>query len=313
MRGYKYLFGPVRSRRFGMSLGVDLVNAKTCSMDCVFCQLGRTGRHTTARKAHVPADRVIRELADWYRKGGKADYVTLSGSGEPTLNTGFGKVIRYAASRGRIPVLLLTNGSTLWLPAVRKAAAAADAVKISLCAWDGASFRRINRPARGLSFKRFVGGEKTFAREYGGRLIVEVFVVPGMNSSPAQMRKIAAIAASLQPDEIHLNTAVRPAAQLGVRALSARRMRELARLFTPRAKVAEEGEGRAASSAAGVDKSAVLALVGRHPCTPGQIAATLGMSTGQARKILDMLESGGSVARAEGARGDFYRAAREKS
>ena len=153
MGDYKYLFGPVPSRRLGRSLGVDLTPHKTCSLDCVFCQLGRTTEKTIARQEYVPTDKVLAELAEWLDRDGQADYITLSGSGEPTLHSGFGKVLEFIRSKSVIPAVLLTNGTMLQLPEVREAAACANVVKISLSAWNQASYEWVNRPHNQLRFE----------------------------------------------------------------------------------------------------------------------------------------------------------------
>ena len=137
---YKYLFGPVPSRRFGRSLGVDLTPYKTCSQDCVYCQLGRTTRKTVLRKEYAPLHAVLEEISDWLSADGEADYITLSRSGEPTLHVLFGDVIEFIRLNSRIPSVLLTNGSLFHLPEVRHAASCADIVKISLSAWDQPSY-----------------------------------------------------------------------------------------------------------------------------------------------------------------------------
>ena len=149
---HKHLFGPVPSRRLGRSLGVDLTPFKTCSFDCIFCQLGRTTRKTLTRKEYVPIDEVTAELGEWLQTGESADYITLSGSGEPTLNSEFGRVIDFARNATSIPVALLTNGSLLSDPEVRAQAAQANVVKISFSAWDPFSLDHINRPHRGVEF-----------------------------------------------------------------------------------------------------------------------------------------------------------------
>ena len=107
---YRYLFGPVPSRRFGRSLGIDLTPHKTCSLDCVFCQLGRTPQKTLERKAYVPTADVIAEIDHWLQTDGHADYLTLSGSGEPTLHAEFGRVLAFLHDQP-IPSVLLTNGT----------------------------------------------------------------------------------------------------------------------------------------------------------------------------------------------------------
>jgi len=129
MNRYRHLFGPVPSRRLGRSLGVDLTPFKTCTLDCIFCQLGHTTNKTLDRKEYVPVVAVEAELETWIKEGGKADYITLSGSGEPTLHTRFGEVLQFVRDQTAIPTALLSNGTLFWLPEVREAARHADIVK----------------------------------------------------------------------------------------------------------------------------------------------------------------------------------------
>jgi len=133
---YKYLFVPVPSRRFGRSLGVDLTPYKTCSPDFVFCQLGRASEKTITRQEYVPLEMVLFELEDWLKKDGRAQYITLSGSGEPTLHSRFGEVLEFINNKSTISTAVLTNGTMLHLPEVRHAAALANVVKVSLSAWN---------------------------------------------------------------------------------------------------------------------------------------------------------------------------------
>ena len=144
---YTYLFGPVPSRRFGMSLGVDLTPYKTCSINCVFCQLGPTTATTLERKEYVPTEAVCNELDTWLHTQGTANYITLSGSGEPTLHERFGDILAWINASTTIPSVLLTNGTLLWLPEVRAAASRAAIVKLSLSVWDQAAIpTTVQRP-----------------------------------------------------------------------------------------------------------------------------------------------------------------------
>ncbi|MDY7035834.1 MAG: radical SAM protein, partial [Thermodesulfobacteriota bacterium] len=175
MVDYRYLFGPVPSRRFGRSLGVDLNPYKTCSLDCVFCQLGRTTKKTITRREYVPTESVLSELHEWLNEDGRADYITLSGSGEPTLHSRFGDVLQFIRSQSTIPAVLLTNGTMLNLQEVREAAACADVVKTSLSAWDQPSYIWMNRPYPQLRFDHLIEGQKAFRAQFNGQLWVEVF------------------------------------------------------------------------------------------------------------------------------------------
>ena len=287
-REHRHLFGPVPSRRFGRSLGVDLTPYKTCSLDCVFCQLGRTMEKTIVRKEYVPTDRVLAELAGWLKAGGMADYVTLSGCGEPTLHSRFGDVLAFIREKSPIPSVVLTNGTMLHLPEVREAAALADVVKISLSAWDDDSFDWVNRPHAQLRFDQLVEGERTFRREFRGELWMEVFLVGGMNSTPRDVRKIASLAKEIQPDRIQLNTSVRPPAEDFVAPLSRGQMEELAGLFQPAAEIIGEFSTRHEEPVKAKEDE-IFSMIERRPCTAEQIADVFGIHINEVSKYLGKL------------------------
>jgi len=301
---YRYIFGPVPSRRLGRSLGIDLTPAKTCSLNCVFCQAGRTHRHTRARSEYVPTDDVVGELRAWMESDGATDVVSLAGSGEPTLHTGFGRVLEFIAGSMRLPAVLLSNGTTFDLPEVRRDALRADIVKVSLSAWDQDSFERVNRPAEGVRLDRIVAGYRAFRNEYAGQLWIEVFLVPGMNAERGQVAAIAEICGTVGADRIHLNTAVRPPAERGVTALPEDRMEELAGLFHPRAEVASRFRPRGGPASAPAPER-ILAMISRRPCTAGQIALLHGMTPEAALKIMEDL-AGRGLARREKTQNELY-------
>jgi len=234
---YRYLFGPVPSRRFGRSLGIDLAGGRRCSFDCVFCEVGKTDCLTLQRQEYVPTSAVIGEFQAWLAEDGVADVITLAGSGEPTLHSGFGAIIDAVHTACTIPVALLTNSSLLTDPDVRASAARADIVKVSLGAWDEGSFEALNHPVPGLSFSVVMQGLRLFRVQYRGHLRVEVMLVRGVNDVPWQVERIAALAAELQPATVQLNTVVRPPAFTDARPLDDVSLERLAGLFTPKAEV----------------------------------------------------------------------------
>jgi len=285
---YQYLFGPVASRRFGQSLGVDLIPHKTCSLDCVFCQLGRTQKKTVTRKEYVPIEAVLAEIGDWLETDGKADYVTLSGSGEPTLHSRFGQVLELIREKSTIPAVLLTNGTMLHLPGVRDAATRADVVKVSLSAWDQASYEWVNRPYTQLQFDQVLEGHKTFRREFKGQLWLEVMLLNGINSMIVNVRKIAALAKEIDPDRIQLNTVVRPPAEDFAAALPIERMKELIHLFEPPAEIILEIKINFTKELQASEDN-ILAMLQRRPCTMKQIEQTFGMHINEISKYLGNL------------------------
>jgi len=288
MGEYKYLFGPVPSRRFGRSLGVDLIPYKTCSLDCVFCQLGRTTEKTVTRQEYFPTDKVLAELQEWLKRDGRADYITLSGSGEPTLHSRFGEVLEFIRKSSTIPAVLLTNGTILQLPEVRDAAAWANVVKISLSVWDQASYGWLNRPHPQLRFDHLFEGQKAFRAQFKGQLWMEVFLIGGMNSIPADIRKIAALAEEIGPDRIQLNTAIRPPAEDFATALPRERMEALTHLFHPTAEVIAEFRVKRADHMQ-ANQETIFSMLKRRPCTEDQISDILGMHLNEVSKYLGNL------------------------
>jgi wyosine [tRNA(Phe)-imidazoG37] synthetase (radical SAM superfamily) len=274
---YRYLFGPVPSRRLGRSLGIDLIPFKTCTMNCIYCQLGGTPQAAAERAEYVPVQEVLAELDDWAKANGQADHITLAGSGEPTLHTRFGEVLQWVKRHTGIPSVLLTNGSLLHLPEVRADAACADKVKVTLSAWDEASFQRIHRPAEGLTFEQLVEGERAFRCMFTGELSVEVFIVAGLNSDLVAARRIAAWVESIEPDRIDINTAVRPPAESGVTAPPPEQLQALAEIFGPNATVTAPQE-QVESEKQVVSAPKLLGVIQRHPATAEQLAGEFSLS-----------------------------------
>lgn len=288
MEKYHYLFGPVPSRRFGRSMGVDLTPYKTCSLDCIFCQLGRTPKKTVVRAEYVPTEAVLAELKDWLKTGGKADYITLSGSGEPTLHSRFGEVLEFIRANSAIPAVLLTNATLLYLPEVRAAASHADVVKVSLSAWDQVSYGWVNRPHPQLGFDELIEGQKAFRAQFKGQLWLEVFLIGGINSMPADVVKIAALAKEIGPDRIQINTAVRPPAEDYAMALSKEQMLALTHLFHPAAEIIAEFSTNHANDVQ-ANQDTIFSMLQRRPCTAKQIAGVLGMHLNEVSKYLGKL------------------------
>jgi len=291
---YEYLFGPVPSRRFGRSLGIDLVPVKTCTFDCLFCEVGRTTCHTLRRAEYVPTAAVTGEFSDWVEGGGHADVVTVAGSGEPTLHLHFGDVIDAVHARSAFKTVLLTNSSLLYLKDVRAQAARADIVKVSLSAWDQRSFEKINQPQEDLSFPMLVDGIRAFREEFSGDMRLEVVVLPGINSQRSDMAKIARIAESFSPDSIELNTVVRPPAYPSVSRASSSRLTDLSVLFTPVAGVIAPFE-KSEALAGAVGATDLRAMLARRPCTAQDIAGAFSISRHQAEGLISVLLESGDI------------------
>jgi wyosine [tRNA(Phe)-imidazoG37] synthetase (radical SAM superfamily) len=302
-----YIFGPVPSRRLGRSLGVDLVPFKTCSYDCIYCQLGRTTCRTIKRREWVPMNAVLDELKQ--KLACRPDYVTLSGSGEPTLHSRLGEIIEHIQAMTAVPVAVLTNGSLLWQKEVREQVALADVVLPSLDAPDPERFEFINRPHPDITFERLVDGLETFRREFTGNYWLEVMLLDGYTSLPPQVRQLADWVRRIRPDKVQLNTAVRPPAEEYAMAVPPDRLAEIARTFAPAAEVVAEHPGPRSGAATQPSAEAILALLRRRPCTMQDIAQGLAMKPNEVVKLLADLEAQGQVRGERRGLKPFYRAA----
>lgn len=301
-----HVFGPVPSRRLGRSLGVDLVPFKTCSYDCIYCQLGRTTCRTVERQEWVPLDAVLEELGA--KLACRPDYITLSGSGEPTLHSRLGEVIRGIRALTRVPVAVLTNGSLLWQPEVREAVALADVVLPSLDAPDAEGFNSINRPHPEVTFERLLEGLIALRDGFAGQYWLEVMLLAGSTDRPAQVRQLANWVGRIRPDKVQLNTAVRPPAEAYATAVPPRRLAALAAIFEPRAEVVAGHRGRRVPGSPTPYSEAVLTLLRRRPCTLDEVAQGLPMKPAEVVKSLTGLEARGEVQHARHGGRVFYQA-----
>ncbi|HMD68305.1 MAG TPA: radical SAM protein [Chitinivibrionales bacterium] len=295
---YAHLFGPVPSRRLGRSLGVDIVTAKVCNLNCVYCECGPTTKLTNERREGVPPQAVVDELSEFLRRSPVLDVVTITGSGEPTLNTGLRAIISFVKEKfPNYKTALLTNGTLLHLDDVRRAAALFDFVLPSLDAVSAGVFAKVNRPHRGLDNVRIIEGIAQFAREYRGRLWLEVFIVPGVNDTPAELSLLKEAILAIRPGRVQLNTLDRPGASASVRPATGRELLDIADFLRPAPVEIISRSYTAAASASGdaVFESSVLAMLRRRPCTVEDIAVASGRAINDVSEILPLLLAGGTV------------------
>jgi wyosine [tRNA(Phe)-imidazoG37] synthetase (radical SAM superfamily) len=284
-----YVFGPVPSRRLGRSLGVDLVPFKTCTYDCIYCQLGQTTRKTTERQEWVPLDDVLAEVKD--KLALKPDYITLSGSGEPTLYSRLDELIDRVRAMTKVPIAVLTNGSLLWQDEVRQQLMDAHLVIPSLDAGGSDLFQTVNRPHRSISFKQMLDGLITFRQQYHGQYWLEVFLLDGKTATDREARMIAEAVGRIKPDRVQLNTATRPTAEESAVMVDRQRMEDLAKLFNPSAEVIADYRRVHAQSDFAAGREAVLEMIQRRPCTQEDIAAGLGMHRNEVIKYIEELNT----------------------
>ncbi len=287
---YRYLYGPVPSRRLGRSLGVDIVPYKVCSYDCIYCQLGRTTQLTAVPETLVGAAEVVREIEGWLGHAGSADYITFAGSGEPTLNIELGEMIRETSKLTDIPLAVITNGSLLSEPEVREAVSAADVLVPSLDAGTAATFQKINRPAPGVDFVGMREGLVQTAQEFPNQIWLEVMLVADVNDSEKELVAIREIVRRICPDKLQVNTVDRPSHSGDARPVSAEKLSEACHILGHNAEIIAGGmvtqtEDRQWQQI----EDELVRLLSRRPCTVRDIVSVSGLNRLEVEKYLRSL------------------------
>jgi wyosine [tRNA(Phe)-imidazoG37] synthetase (radical SAM superfamily) len=284
-----FLYGPVPSRRLGRSLGIDVMPHKTCTYDCIYCQLGRTTVKTTERREYVPLEAVAQELERQRDMLARCDYITIAGSGEPTLYSKLGDLISLIKARTDTPVAIITNGSLLGDGQVQQELRDADLVVPSLDAGDAMLFEHVNRPAKGITFEAMVAGLVSFRGAFRRALWLEVLLVAGMTGIASEVRKIAAFVSAIRPDKVQVTTAVRPAVEQFACRVPLAQMRRLAALLGAQAEVVSDVDYGARKPGLSGAADDILTMLRRRPCTLEDIVAGLGLNRHEAIKHLDRL------------------------
>ncbi|MFA6997810.1 MAG: radical SAM protein [Victivallaceae bacterium] len=284
-----HLFGPVPSRRLGRSLGIDTMPHKVCSFDCVYCQLGKTTVKTLERKEYVPYDEIISDLDRYLTINRDFDYITFSGSGEPTLHNRIGELIEAVKKRTDKPVAVLTNGSMLWDASVRDELLPADLVLPSLDAGNQDFFEKINRPCPGLVFEHVADGLEKFSRQFKGEIWLEVFLIGGILDPYLQAETLSGLTRKIAPTRIQLNTAVRPPCESKVKPVSRANMTELLKYFPASAEVVADYSAILHNEKKQAERDDILNLLLRRPCTSEDIAGSLSVHHIETLKILEEL------------------------
>jgi len=287
----KYIYGPVPSRRLGRSLGVDLVPFKTCTYDCIYCQLGQTTNKTIQRRDYVAIDDVMKELKDKLDSGMICDYISLAGSGEPTLHSGIGDLIEKIKTMTNIPVAVITNGSLLYLPEVREALMCADLVLPSLDVGDEQLFQYVNRPHSDLSLDQMVKGLIDFSKIFTGQIWLEVLLLGGVTGIQSEVEKIASIVKFIHPAKVQLNTVYRPPAEETAFPLTVEQLIALKSIFSAEVDIIDRSKQieTPIPEQPTVTDGDIIALLARRPCTIVDIASGLGMHVNEVMKRMEKL------------------------
>jgi wyosine [tRNA(Phe)-imidazoG37] synthetase (radical SAM superfamily) len=288
----RHIFGPVPSRRLGISLGVDIIPYKTCSLDCLYCECGRTTLLTCERQSFFPPQRVLDELSTVLAGIPHLDFITFSGSGEPTLNSDLGWLISEIKKVSSVPLAVLTNGTLLCREDVRRDLLRADVVLPSLDAATAGGFSRINQPCAGLEVERIIAGMEIFRREYRGKIWLEIFIVKGVNDREEEIAALGKALRRIAPDKVQLNTLDRPPAYSGIESADFKtleeikdRWRQLPVEIIKRAHRREEIPAFSSNL-----ENSVLNTIRRRPLTLEDLMALTAKDESELHRYLDILE-----------------------
>lgn len=305
---YRHLFGPVPSRRLGVSLGVDLIPFKTCTLNCIYCECGKTTNCTVERKEYVPLKEVFEELKDYLDKKPQLDYITFSGSGEPTLHSGIDQVIGFLKDNyPRYRICLLTNGTLLNDRRLREQIKGVDLIIPSLDAATESCFQRINRPQRDLRCARVIEGLISLRREYRGEIRLEIFIAPGINDTPEELAAIKAAVEKIKPNRIQLGTLDRPGTEEWLEAADYQSMREISAYLGGAEIIGTFEPGPRISCFEDSHSRQIMQILLRRPCTVSDLQVLLNLRPAEIHKYIRPLLARGKVEIEHGERGAFLK------
>lgn len=231
---YRYLFGPVLSRRLGISLGVDLVPYKVCTLDCVYCEVGKTTNLTDKRAEYISIQELTEELNDYLNQSPALDYITFSGGGEPTLNSQIDQVIQFIKTHyPQYKIALITNSTLLWDPLLRDQIRDIDLLLPSLDAVSEEIYQKINRNLPAISAQMIIDGLIEFRKTFNKPFWLEIFIIPGINDTPDELEKIKSTCLKIKPDKIQINSLDRPGTEEWVKSASREKLDQIADYFKP--------------------------------------------------------------------------------
>ncbi len=302
----KHIFGPVPSRRLGVSLGVDLVPHKTCNLNCVYCECGLTTNHTNKRREYVKADKIKQELDFYFKERRELDFITFSGAGEPLLNSKIGEVATYIKNNfSGYQIALLTNGILLSEESIINEIKDIDLIIPSLDAASEDIFKKINKPHKDIIFKDYINGLTNLRKHFHNQIWLEVFFIKGINDSKDQISEINEIIKDINPDKIQINTVDRPPALENICPIDIEKAEQIREILGSRAEIVGNFRDKkiAANESIELLKNSLL----RRPLTIDDIRSVTSMHTNEINKLLDILEKDGDIETFRSERGIFYK------
>lgn len=285
-----YFYGPVPSRRLGFSLGVNLLPKKICSFDCIYCQLGKTGKKSIQRFSWVNLSRFKKELAKIIKKHPKIDHITISGCGEPTLHKNLDRIISSIkeVSRNKYPVCVITNSSLLDRGDVRKELSQADLIIPSLDAVSPRLFHKIDRPDKAIKLGKIIDGLVKLRKEFRGKIWLEIMLVGNLNDTLTEARKFKKIIAKINPDKVQLNLPVRPTGSK-ISFPQYQKIKAMQKAIGPKAEIISSFYRQAQRKFSSSIKEDIISFLKSRPADLGDLAKSLGISSKEANKYLQEL------------------------
>lgn len=272
----RFIYGPVLSRRLGFSLGIDILPPKTCNLNCIYCQLGPTHKRIEFRHPYFRTEDIIQAIRKALERAPKIDYLTFSGSGEPTLNAHLGELIKKIKKITPKPVAVLTNSLLLTQKEVRQEISLADLLVPSLDAADQSIFLQINRPSPAVNIDLVIEGLINLREEYRGQIWLEIMLVKDVNNQPEHLLKLKEAIVRIRPNKVQLNTVVRPPAESWVEPLEMEELMAAAKILGPPTEIVTETRKKVGFGLSENLEAAILSILKRRPASLEEIAAILG-------------------------------------
>ncbi|MEI8347105.1 MAG: radical SAM protein [Pseudomonadota bacterium] len=293
MNIHRLVFGPVPSRRLGLSLGVDPIPPKTCTMNCVYCECGKTNRLTSTREMFYPPQQIIDDIETALREGPRPDYITFAGSGEPTLYLGLGEVVAYLKkNHSEFKLALITNSTLLDDPQVIQETLGFDVVLPSLDAATQSTFLRVTRPVRGITADHMIEALANYRCLFLGPIWLEIFIVPGLNDGQEELQAFLSALKKINPHRIQVNSLDRPGTEKWVQVPPRKELFEIKKLFAstgiPVDVVCRGGDFESHGPLLAPDKVKMLLeeWLKRRPATMGDLKRVTGYSEEELQVIL---------------------------
>lgn len=308
---YKHLFGPVPSRRLGVSLGIDLVNKKTCNFNCVYCECGEAPAMDSIRKEYVNINSVVEEVKDYLKHGSHLDFITFSGNGEPTLNSGLGRLVKELKKITDTKICLITNSSTLTNPELLEEIKDIDLIMPSLDAVLEKSFLKIDRPHSGIKLENIIKSLAEFRKNYKGQIWLELFMLEGVNDSQEELDKFVDVIKEIGADRVQLNSLDRPAPVKWVKAMSMNRLEEIRDFFEEKgidAEIIKKYSGRKDYRKFNSNyEKLILNMINTRPCTISDLEEVVDLNPRELGTYIEILIKENVIEPVIEERGIFYR------